>query len=292
MLHCSAPEQTAKPLLDINLLKTFVEVTKTRNFARAAENLYVTSAAVSARIKLLEGQLGVALFIRSRGNMQLTPEAERLLPLAETMINTWSRTIQEVSLQTEMESRVHIGAPATLWILAMEQRLIKIREAMPEIAIRAEAHSNDTLVNLFDAQTLDLVFLPDPLTTEGTVSEKVGEHVLVLCSTFGSKLKDLEHKPYVYVDWGTAFGGFHARRIGEKLKTTLHANMASIAQSVIDAEGGSAYLPQTMAEQSDTLEVVTDAPRFKRSIYACYRETNLNIKAIREVTKMIKTIQL
>ncbi|MBT3834433.1 MAG: LysR family transcriptional regulator, partial [Gammaproteobacteria bacterium] len=34
--------------MDIDLLKTFVEVNRTRHFARAAENLFVTSAAVSA----------------------------------------------------------------------------------------------------------------------------------------------------------------------------------------------------------------------------------------------------
>ncbi|MGB0693766.1 MAG: LysR family transcriptional regulator, partial [Pseudomonadales bacterium] len=127
--------------MDINLLKTFLEVSKTRNFARAAENLYVTSAAVSARVKQLESQLGVTLFNRHRGNMQLTTEAERLLPLAETIISTWSRTLQEVSLQPAMESRVYIGAPASLWILAMEERLLLIRQKLPEVALQAEAHA-------------------------------------------------------------------------------------------------------------------------------------------------------
>ena len=40
--------------MDIDLLKTFVEVNRMRHFARAAENLFVTSAAVSARVKQLE----------------------------------------------------------------------------------------------------------------------------------------------------------------------------------------------------------------------------------------------
>ena len=45
--------------MDIALLKTFLEVAKTRHFGRAAENLYITQAAVSARIKQMEEDLGV-----------------------------------------------------------------------------------------------------------------------------------------------------------------------------------------------------------------------------------------
>ena len=198
--------------MDINLLKTFVEVTKTRSFAKAAENLYVTSAAVSARIKLLEGQLGVTLFLRNRGDMRLTNEAEKLIPLAESMINTWARTLQEVSLQPSMETRMHIGAPPSLWLFVMEQKLIDLRNDMPEIAIQAEAHSNETLIRMLEDQTLDLVLLPEPQSIEHVNSEKVGEILLVLCSTFGSSFDSAKDQPYVLVDWGTAFSGFHARK--------------------------------------------------------------------------------
>ncbi|WP_082880488.1 MULTISPECIES: LysR family transcriptional regulator [unclassified Oleiphilus] len=39
--------------MDIELLRTFLEVKNTRHFGKAAENLYLTQAAVSARIKQL-----------------------------------------------------------------------------------------------------------------------------------------------------------------------------------------------------------------------------------------------
>ena len=40
--------------MDIDLLRTFLEVYRTRHFGRTAENLYLTQSAVSARIRLLE----------------------------------------------------------------------------------------------------------------------------------------------------------------------------------------------------------------------------------------------
>lgn len=37
--------------MDIHLLRTFIEVHRQRNFGEAAKSLFVTQAAVSARIK-------------------------------------------------------------------------------------------------------------------------------------------------------------------------------------------------------------------------------------------------
>ena len=86
--------------MDIELLKTFLEVRRTRHFGKAAENLFLTQAAVSARIRQLERLLGVKLFIRSRNNIQLTSEGERLVGHAQTVLLAWSRARQELALET------------------------------------------------------------------------------------------------------------------------------------------------------------------------------------------------
>ena len=72
--------------MDTELLKTFMEVSRTRHFGRAAENLYLTQSAVSFRVRQLEGLLGVELFSRQRNNIRLTPAGEKLLPLAESSV--------------------------------------------------------------------------------------------------------------------------------------------------------------------------------------------------------------
>ena len=59
--------------MNLELLKTFLEVERCRHFGRAAEELHLTQAAVSARIRQLEETLGVRLFERKRRDIQLTP---------------------------------------------------------------------------------------------------------------------------------------------------------------------------------------------------------------------------
>ncbi|HEY9268731.1 MAG TPA: LysR family transcriptional regulator [Methylotenera sp.] len=48
--------------MDINLIRTFIEITKTGSFISAAERLHVTQTTVTARIHTLEDQLCQCLF--------------------------------------------------------------------------------------------------------------------------------------------------------------------------------------------------------------------------------------
>lgn len=279
-------------MMDISLLKTFLEVSKTRHFARAADNLFVTSAAVSARIKLLENQLGVRLFARHRGNMQLTSEGERLLPLAETMMSIWARTLQEVSLKPDMEARIHIGATSSMWSLGLQEKLLELMQQLPELAIQAEGHSNEDLARLLLDRSLDLVLLPDPPAMTGFHSTKIGDLVLVLASREKLKLKQAVGSDYIYVDWGIAFANFHAGKFGEMSAPSLRVNLAGIAIDIIEAKGGAAYLPKSIVDAQDRLMVVDGAPKFKRPIFACYQESNVRVELINEVVELLGEISI
>lgn len=278
--------------MDVGLLKTFLEVSKTRHFSRAADNLFVTSAAVSARIKLLESQLGVQLFIRHRGNMQLTNEGERLIPLAETMINTWFRALQEVGLPPEQEARIHIGATSGMWLMALQEKLIDLMAQKPELAIQAEGHSNEDLARLLLDRTLDLVLLSDPPATSGFRSVKLGVITLVLASGSSEATTLAEIQDYIYIDWGTAFANFFAKKFGDNLTPILHVNLASIAVSLIEKKGGAAYLPTSTVNSLDYLHQVKDAPTFRRPVYACYQEANVRLDLVKELVGFLDGVSI
>ncbi|MES2182783.1 MAG: LysR family transcriptional regulator, partial [Pseudomonadota bacterium] len=58
--------------MDIDLARTFLEITKTGSFIKAAEQLHVTQTAVTARMHNLEEQLKCRLFVRNRNGASLT----------------------------------------------------------------------------------------------------------------------------------------------------------------------------------------------------------------------------
>lgn len=277
--------------MDTDLLKTFLEVNKTRHFAQAADNLFVTSAAVSARIKLLESQLGVSLFLRQRGNIQLTNEGEKLVPHAETIINIWARTIQEVSLQEKFDSRIYIGATTSMWMLSLQSRLSSLLKSNPEIAIQAEGYSNEELIRRAEDRTLDIVFLPDPIAITGFRSKKVGDLKLQLARAKHLVGKDQKKDGYVYVDWGTAFANWHAEKFGE-VQPKVQVNLATIAVDLISSTGGSAYLPVSLIQEVDELTKVEGSPTFRRNIFICYRENLEDSNIIQDLTSSLKNTPL
>ena len=62
-------------MLDIKL-ETLLTVNEKKSFTKAAEELSLTQPAVSHHIAMLEEDLKIKIFHRSRGEIKLTPEGE------------------------------------------------------------------------------------------------------------------------------------------------------------------------------------------------------------------------
>lgn len=279
--------------MDIALLKTFLEVHKTRKFSTAADNLYLTAAAVSARVKQLEQHLGVTLFIRHRGNLQLTSEGERLLPHAETILLNWSRTLQEIALHPEQTARLHIGATSGLWQYALKEKLSEIIRELPTLAIRAEAHSPSELVRMLSDRTMDVAILYDPPSLPEFKSQKIGQLNLVMMSSIeGVSLGTALENQYVYVDWGTSFAMYHGDKFGEVPPAALYVNLASIAWDFLIENKATAYLPASLLEQIPGIAQVKGAPTFRRPIYATCRANYERPEIIEKVIGLLEGIRI
>jgi DNA-binding transcriptional LysR family regulator len=279
--------------LDIELLKTFLEVRHTRHFGKAAENLHLTQAAVSARIRQLERLLGVKLFIRSRNNIQLTSEGERLVAHAQTVLLAWSRARQELALETGHSSQIHIGVRSGLWNPALQARLETLHQETPGLVLRTEGHMLDAAVKMLLDRTLDIAISYDPPNLPEFKLRELGSISLQLYSrdkraTVPAALED----NYVYVDWGSAFTRFHARRFGENVVPVLRTNISESAGDFISSNGGSAYLPESIARRSRKLHPVADAPTFSRKLHAAYRSNSEKLPLIETVLEVFGALEI
>lgn len=272
--------------MDIELLKTFLEVRTTRHFGKAAENLYLTQAAVSARVRQLEDYLGVQLFIRMRNNIQLTSEGERLVPHAETMLVAWSRARQDVALKLEQKHQINIGTTPGLWHYTLQGKLPLIQSSFPALALRAESHSGDELLRLLIERVLDIVLLYEAPTLPELQSTSLGKLKLTLMTSAPDvSVKTALQSNYVYVDWGTSFGIFHAKKFGDAPPAILHTNMAYIAESFICENPASAYLPESLLDndKAKNISAIKGAPTFSRNVYAVYRSNSERADVMKEI---------
>lgn len=261
--------------MDTDLLKTFLEVSKTRHFGKAADNLFVTQAAVSARIKQLEKMLGASLLVRSRNNIHLTAEGERLVPYAETIMLSLSQAKQSIALQQASRQQITLGATSGMWHFYLQECLTRIYDEASGIALRALAKPERELRSMLIDGTLDLALVYEPIQDSRFEHVRLGGVKLVLASTLESpSLEEALTENYTMVDWGTFFESFHAKVFYDAQPPKLLTNMASIAAFYIRQSGGSAYLPEAdVARQNSKLRVVEDAPVFFRDVYAAFHMT-------------------
>ncbi|WP_309610247.1 LysR family transcriptional regulator, partial [Sphingomonas sp.] len=83
-------------MYNLKALQIFVVVAESCSFRRAAEVLHRSQSAVSTQIKLLEGQIGVALFHRTTRRVQLTAEGKQLLGHAQRAVASLELGLREI----------------------------------------------------------------------------------------------------------------------------------------------------------------------------------------------------
>ncbi|PJG57882.1 HTH-type transcriptional regulator HdfR [Aeromonas cavernicola] len=262
--------------MDTELLRTFIEVSKTRHFGRAAENLYLTQSAISFRIRQLEEQLGVSLFARHRNNIRLTASGERLLPYADAILHTLGRAKQDVALSPGFSQQLAIGAPAVFWELDFNDWLNQVYGLVPGLAIRLETASREHLCRQLLERTLDLALLCEPTKIDEIALHPVGELVFELVSRdLSTTTDDLMQMPHIHLDWGTHFELQPSPLLSLQKTPVLHSTSANMALQFVLTHGGAAYLPRRMVSHHLTqgiLHQVAGSPALSRPLYLAYLE--------------------
>ena len=115
--------------MDIELARTFIEIVSTGSFIKAADRLHVAQTTVSARVRLLEQQLGRPLFVRNKAGASLTPAGEQFLRYAPTFVQLWQRAKQQVAAAKKSDVA---GFTATLATASERAQFVKRQEPVVE----------------------------------------------------------------------------------------------------------------------------------------------------------------
>lgn len=127
-----------RKLPPLNALKAFEAAARHLSFTRAADELFVTQAAVSHQVKGLEEFLGVKLFIRRNRSLLLTPEGQTYFLELKEIFDHLVQATDRLKSASERGS-LTISLPPSFAILWFVPRLSRFREAYPEIDVRIRA---------------------------------------------------------------------------------------------------------------------------------------------------------
>ncbi len=279
--------------MDVKVFRTFLELAKVRHFGRAAENLYITQAAVSARIKQLESYFDTQLFIRDRNNIKLTSAGERLISYAEVMVTTLQQAKLELSLEDGKALQLTMGGTPNIWDAYLQNCLSIVTDSFGGYGFMAEVMGREMLSRSLLERTLDMAFAFDQIKADELNCKKVADVVLVLVSTEQDSLDTVFEHKYVYVDWGTRFASEHSERHPKIPAPYLRTSTARIALDFILEKCGAAYLPVSLVEPfiaNGQLYKVSGVEDWYRPIYLSYRKASTSVEAIKQVEEIVKEI--
>ncbi|MCW3174342.1 transcriptional regulator GcvA [Shewanella subflava] len=133
----------SRRLPPLNAVKAFEAAARNLSFTRAAEELFVTQAAVSHQIKALEDFLGLKLFRRKNRSLLLTEEGQSyFLDIKDIFIQLGEAT--ERLLARSAVGSLTVSMSPSFAIQWLVPRLAKFSEKNPDIDVRIKAVDSDT----------------------------------------------------------------------------------------------------------------------------------------------------
>ena len=124
--------------LPLTALRSFEVAGRLLSFTRAAEELFVSQAAISRQIRELEASLGRPLFERHHRAVVLTPDGEELLDVLTNSFDRIDASLSAISAREAVQS-VTVSVEPTFAALWMVPNLFEFRTLFPDIEVRIES---------------------------------------------------------------------------------------------------------------------------------------------------------
>ena len=249
-------------------LKTFIFLTKVKNFTLAAEKLGVAQSTVTNRISELEKEVGKKLFTRGSKTVKLTEAGEIFIRYAERILELESTSMDEMNALSSHSRKFSIGA-----INASYEAYVKplVDECLADNQITSIkvmlGHSLDLIEQLQDAM-LDMVFSAIPLNRTGYVCDVYDvDRVALVCKKGenhypnGVSKEQLIKLPYLMCDFTLSEAGEFIRSLFPKNHIfRLEVDNSSKLLPYLENGLGCSFLPYKLVKDKIEEGVLEEIP--------------------------------
>lgn len=120
--------------MQLEELKTFVEVKSVKSFTKAAQNLNISQPTASLHIKNLETELNTPLFIRTKKTFHSTPAGQLLYQRAQQLLKLAEQTKEEILWQhKEVNGILRIAASYTIGESVIPEIVVAFNKKFPDL---------------------------------------------------------------------------------------------------------------------------------------------------------------
>ncbi|ARP92624.1 LysR family transcriptional regulator [Bordetella genomosp. 9] len=147
--------------MEIAELEIFRAVAQEQSVTRAARRLRRVQSNVTTRVKKLEENLGVALFVRGGRQMALTPEGRRFLDYAERILALATEARQAVRDEAP-SGRLRLGSMEAAAASRLPGPLASFHRKWPAVQIDIQTGTTQALADAVVAHRLDCAIVAHP----------------------------------------------------------------------------------------------------------------------------------
>lgn len=170
--------------VNLNNLKVFESVYRTRCMTTASKELHLTQSGVSQHIKTLEETLDILLFDRVNRKIMPTNAGDRLYRTTRPIFDNIKETLMDIAKkEIEVEGRVNVGMPIEFGNNIVIPKLAKLSQEYPGLNFGLRMGFASEMNQMLLEGTLDFAFVDAYPMDRKIHVEKVAEEVLDLCAS-------------------------------------------------------------------------------------------------------------
>lgn len=267
-------------------LKTFIFLSKVKNFTLAAEQLFIAQSTVTNRISELEKEVGKRLFTRGSKTVKLTEAGEIFLRYAERILELQNTSLEEMNALSSHNRKFSIGAINASYEVYVKPLIDEALKDNTQTSVKVMlGHSLDLIQHLQD-NMLDVVFSAIPLKRVGFNCDVYDvDRVALVCKKGMNEYPDgvtkaqLAKLPYLMCDFTLSEAGVFIRSLFPKNHIfRLDVDNSSKLLPYLESGLGYSFLPYKLVKEkieNGTLEEVKlkdfNAPNV--TTYLLYRQS-------------------
>ena len=247
--------------MELKTLRTFLAVADVGTVSHAAGLLNSVQSNITSRIKMLEDDVGVVLFLRSRNGMTLTAAGELFLPYAQKVLEAEEDAAAALKNFSDTVKILRIGSMETTLAVRLPPHLAAFRKNNTDVKIHVTAGPTDDLVALILEKKIDIAFIGGPFPHPDIQGVSVFQEEMVLVTnTETDTPTDAQSKPVIVFKPGCSYRAFAnnwMRKTGLSPNDmfelgTLDGILGCVASGI-----GVTFLPRSVVENNQHRDNVT-----------------------------------
>ncbi|MDV7338116.1 LysR family transcriptional regulator [Terasakiella sp. A23] len=245
--------------MEISSLKIFIAVAENGSVSTAAEQLHCVQSNVTARIKKLEEELQVSLFVRKSRGMELSTQGHVLLDHAYQLIDMERQAVRAVNASLDDGGTLSLGSMETAMAVRLPTLLKEFHKRHPKTELSVRTGTTDEMIKKVLDHQLDCAIVGSKVESDKIVQYPFFKERLVLVSTPGNEKSStllVYRKGCAY----RARAEEWLRREGRLPYTIMEFGTQEGIIGCVSAGLGVTLLPQEVAKGLSKDLIITDLP--------------------------------